>query len=90
MSGTNGIESVLTKWPASVPRRGVAGTILGEQIVFADFSLGHGCVLLQRATPDAMGCREVFLPFEQVAVVKLTDALPPELRAELGFGTSAT
>jgi hypothetical protein len=57
----------------------------GESIVFADFSLGHGCVLLQRATPDSMGGREVILPFEQVAVLKLTESLSPKSRNELGF-----
>jgi hypothetical protein len=60
----------------------------GDQIVFADFSLGHGCVLLQRATPDSMGCREVIFPFEQVAMVKLTDSLPPNMRTEMGFETA--
>ena len=80
-----GIESVLTAWPTKLPRRGVAGTALGEQIVFSNFSIGHGCVLLQRATPDSMGGREVILPFEQVAVVKLTDSLADAMRKEMGF-----
>ncbi len=90
MSGIIGIESVLTTWPASLSRAGVAGTKQGDQIVFAGFSLGHGCVLLQRATPDSMGCREVILPFEQVAMVKLTDSLPPNMRTEMGFEIAAT
>ncbi len=72
-----------------MPHRGVVGTMQGESIVFADFSLGHRCVLLQRATPDSMGGREVILPFEQVAVIKLTESLSPKARQELGFGTSA-
>ena len=76
---------MLTAWPDQLPRRGVAGTMLGEQIVFSGFSLGHGCVLLQRATPDSMGCREVILSLEQVAVVKLTDTLEPKMRTEMGF-----
>lgn len=80
-----GIESVLTTWPSKLPRRGVVGTILGEQIVFSDFTIGHGCVLLQRATPDSMGCREVILPFDQVAVIKLTDTLEQKMRKEMGF-----
>lgn len=89
MSEITGIESVLTNWPASIPRHGVVGTMLGESIVFADFSLGHGCVLFQRATPDSMGGREVILPFEQVAVLKLTESLVLKARQELGFGTSS-
>ncbi len=89
MSGITGIESVLATWPAKLPRGGVAGTILGDQIVFVDFSLGHDCVLLQRATPDSMGCREVILPFQQVAVVKLTDSLEPSMRKEMGFESPA-
>ena len=80
-----GIESVLTTWPAKLPRCGVAGTILGEQIVFADFTIGHGCVLLQRATPDSMGGREAILPFDQVAVIKLTNTLDQKTRREMGF-----
>ena len=62
----------------------------GEQIVFADFSTGHGCVLLQRATPDSMGGREVILPFEQVTVIKLTDTQTPTMRQEMGFETPAS
>ena len=84
-----GIESVLTEWPSSIPRRGVVTTIQGESIVFADFSLGHGCVLLQRATPDSMGGREVILPFGQVAVIKLTESLSTKSRKEMGFEAPA-
>lgn len=82
-----GMKSVLTTWPAKLPRRGVVGTMQGEQIVFADFSTGHGCVLLQRATPDSMGGREVILPFEQVALIKLTEALDAKMHQEMGFET---
>jgi hypothetical protein len=82
-----GIKSVLTTWPAKLPRRGVIGTVLGEQVVFADFSTGHGCVLLQRATPDSMGGREVILPFEQVALIKLTEAQDANMHQEMGFET---
>lgn len=89
MSKVTGIESLLTTWPASIPHRGVAGTMLGESIVFSDFSLGHGCVLLQRSTPDSMGGREVIVPIEQVAVIKLTESLTPKVRRELGFETPA-
>lgn len=85
-----GIESVLTTWPSKLPRRGVAGTMLGEQIVFSNFSIGHGCVLLQRATPDSMGGREVILPFDQVAVVKLTESLEQKMRQEMGFESPAS
>ena len=83
-----GIESVLANWPAKLPRRGVAGTVLGEQIVFADFFVGHGCVLLQRATPDSMGGREVILPFEQLAMIKLTESLDGRMRQEMSFEAS--
>ncbi len=86
----NGIESVLNGWPPKLPRCGVVGTALGEQVVFVNFTIGHGCVLLQRATPDAMGGREVILPFEQVVVVKLTEALADAMRQEMGFETSTS
>ena len=87
MSESLGIESVLTGWPATIPRRGVVATKQSEQIVFADFSLGHGCALFQRTTPDAMGGREIILPFEQIATVKLTDSLSAKAREEMGFRT---
>ena len=85
MADTTGIESVLATWPSSVPRRGVAVTMQGEQIVFSNFSVGHGCVLWERTTPDSMGGREVILHFDQVAAVKLTDSLQPDTREEMGF-----
>ncbi len=90
MPESTGIESVLTTWPATLPRRGVVGTLQGEQIVFSGFSLGHGCVLFQRATPDSMGGREIILPFAQIAVLKLTDTLQASTRKEMGFRTPAT
>ncbi|MHB8900551.1 MAG: hypothetical protein ACYC6Y_17500 [Thermoguttaceae bacterium] len=89
MAEVTGIASVLAQWPDTLARRGVAATMQGESIVFSDFSLGHGCVLLQRATPDSLGGREVILPFEQVAVIKLTESLSTKARKDLGFGIGA-
>lgn len=85
MSDPVGIESLLTGWPAGLARRGVVATMQGEQIVFSDFSLGHGCVLFQRSTPDSMGGREIIMPIDQVAVIKLTESLESKTRAEMGF-----
>lgn len=89
MSENAGIESVLAGWPADLSRRGVVATKQGEQIVFVDFSLGHGCALFQRSTPDSMGGREIILPFEQIAVVKLTESISAKTRKQMGFEAPA-
>jgi hypothetical protein len=85
MVEATGIESVLANWPSSVPRRGVAVTVQGEQLVFSNFSIGHGCVLWERSTPDSMGGREIIVPFAEVAAVKLTESLEADTRQEMGF-----
>ncbi|MDD4268232.1 MAG: hypothetical protein PHO07_09405 [Pirellulales bacterium] len=60
-------------------------TTQGEQIVFANFSIGSGCILLERTTPDAMGGRMILLPFENLAVFKFTDTLSEKAIGNLGF-----
>ena len=82
---TAGLESVLASWPTSLPRKGVAVTAQGEQIVFANFSVSSGCVLLERTTPDAMGGRVILLPIENLAVFKFTDTLSEKAIKDLGF-----
>jgi len=85
MQTNQGLEAVLMSWPQQLTRRGVAVTMQADQILFSNFSLGNGCVLLERATPDSVGGRMVIVPFDQLAAVKLTETPPQETLTKLGF-----
>lgn len=78
-------KELFTAWPAEVPRRAVVITALNEQIPFSGFRTGEGLLLLERATPDAMGARVVILPYDQIVAVKLTEVTKLRALRSLGF-----
>ncbi len=59
-------ESVWKKfflgWPADMPRRGILVTAFGDQIPFAGFMTSEALLLIERATPDAVGAAAWCLP----------------------------
>ena len=73
------------KWPVKLPQRGVVVTTFAEQIPFCGFLRTADAVLLERATPDAVGARKVILAFSQIASVKITDPIGGEVFGEAGF-----
>ena len=79
------------EWPTEMPRQGIVVTSQDEQIPFSGFLTHEGVLLLERKTPDAMGSRIVFIPYENIVGVKLTDVVSPKVFEKLGFaGTLKT
>ncbi len=74
-------------WPAGVPTRGVVVTILGEQIPFEAFQLTEAMMLFDRPTPDTVGARRIFLPFANIAAIKITEVTQEKAFQPLGFST---
>ncbi|MEM8946526.1 MAG: hypothetical protein AAGD11_15240 [Planctomycetota bacterium] len=77
--------SLFSRWPASLPRKGVLVTSLNETIIFKDFWLKDELLLVERLTPDSMGARFVILNFEVINVVKFTNPLTAQEIASAGF-----
>ena len=72
-------------WPANLARRGVAIASYNEQIPFVDFLTRNDVVVLERATPDAVGGRRVVLPFARIEALKYTEPLKTQQLVSAGF-----
>jgi hypothetical protein len=81
----NSWKEVFAAWPAEMPRRAIAITAWDEQIPFSGFRTGDALLLLERATPDALGARMVILPYDQIVAVKLTEVAKSRSLRSLGF-----
>lgn len=74
-----------TDWPKEIPPRGIVITQLNEAVPFKAFMLRDDVAMLQRPAPDAMGARFMFIPYGEIAVVKLTDPLKQPAFESGGF-----
>ncbi|UUO05550.1 hypothetical protein M4951_19505 [Blastopirellula sp. J2-11] len=92
MTGEIGTENrwlrLLKAWPEKMPQQGLVVTTLNEQIPFTGFVFDDDIMLLQRPAPDAMGGRQVFVPFESIACLKITAVVPTKMFNEFGFSGS--
>lgn len=78
-------KSLFQDWPTELPRRGVVTTSLDEQIPFKGFMLKGERLLLERTNPDPMGTRFIFLPYTNIAAVKLVDVVKETVFCSMGF-----
>lgn len=80
-------QQLFRGWPAGVPTKGVVVTTLGEQIPFDAFQLTEAMMLFDRPTPDTVGARRIFLPFANIAAIKITEVTQEKAFQPLGFAT---
>lgn len=78
-------KSLFRQWPEAMPRRGIVITLLNEQIPFNGFMTSEHFVVVSRSAPDALGARSVILPYESLAVVKMTDIVKSDVYRSAGF-----
>ena len=78
-------KNFFTKWPKSLPRKGVLVSEGNEQTPFQEFLISEDVILLQRRAPDTMGAREVILPFSEIVSLKMTEVVKPAAYREAGF-----
>ncbi len=78
-------RELFTKWPASIPKRGVVVTTLNEVTPFKSFLIKGDLLLLERTNPDAIGARFLLLGFDAIHVVKLIDPMKEEVFTAAGF-----
>lgn len=74
-----------SKWPASIPKRGVLVSSLNEATPFKGFLVREEMLLLERTNPDPLGARFVLLGFDAIHMVKLIDPLREEAFISAGF-----
>jgi hypothetical protein len=74
-----------TRWPTDVHRRGIIVTAYNDQINFSAFWTSPRFIMLERQTPDSMGARTVFLPYDQIVALKITDVIKPKQFKVVGF-----
>jgi hypothetical protein len=73
------------RWPQDLPRRGVVTTTLEEQYPFKGYMVSGDLVLLERTNPDPLGTRFMFLPYAQIAAVKIVDVVQEKTFASMGY-----
>lgn len=76
---------LLERWPKDVPHKGVIMTELNESISFVGFAYDDNMVVVQRQTPDAIGARQVIIPFTSISYLKITAIVLPKSFADFGF-----
>jgi hypothetical protein len=77
-------QKFFLEWPADMPRKGVLVTNW-DQVPFHEFMTHPNFLLVQRRAPDTVGARDVIVPYEQIAGLKLTEVVKTKSLKELGF-----
>ena len=85
MSSTEVWKSLFSRWPASLPRKGLITSTLNEAMPFKGFMIKDDLLLLERTTPDASGGRFILLGYDAINSVKFVDPLGESAFAEAGF-----
>lgn len=60
-------------------------TALNESIPFVAFVYDEHTALFQRQTPDAMGARQVIVPYSSISYIKITAIVLPKVFNEMGY-----
>ncbi len=84
-STSNPMQQLFAEWPVSIPRKGVVITAHGETIPFVEFMITGQLLLLERHTPDVSGARRVILDFNNIASIKIIDAIEMSRFTAFGF-----
>lgn len=72
-------------WPPELAPRGVLVTTFNEQIPFDGFLTSDQFVVIARTTPDTMGARQVVVPYENIAALKIVTVVKGKVLEGMGF-----
>ena len=78
-------KGLFAAWPAELAPRGVLVTSFGEQIPFDGFLTGEQFLIIARTTPDTVGARQVVVPYENIAALKIVDVVKSKAFEAMGF-----
>lgn len=85
MAEANQWQQAFSRWPESIPRRGIITTILNENIPFKAFMIAGPMLLLERSNPDSLGARFIMLEYTAINALKYIDPLKAINFEEMGF-----
>lgn len=85
MEAANPWLDYFRNWPADVEKRGYLVTNFDEQVPFDGFIVSPTLLIVDRKTPDTVGCRKLVIPFQNIAAVKIIDIVKNRSFASLGF-----
>ena len=72
-------------WSEELPRRGILVTNYNEQIQFETFLTGAEFLLVIRNAPDALGARQLLIPYGHIQALKFIDVIEPRTWQKAGF-----
>lgn len=78
-------KSIFERWPKDLPRRGIVTTTLDEQYPFKGYMIAGDMVLLERTNVDPLGTRFMFLPYANIAAVKIVDVVKEQTFSSMGY-----
>ena len=78
-------RNFFVNWPKGLPPQGVVVTNFNEQVPFASFLLSEHTILLTRRAPDAVGGRQLIMPYNNIEAVKIVDPVKNEVYEAAGF-----
>ena len=85
MDATESWRQIFENWPEAIPKSGIVVTQFQESILFADFLISGGILLLERTQPDSAGARKVMLAYSEIAAVKITNVVELARFQVMGF-----
>ncbi|NQU19924.1 MAG: hypothetical protein HQ567_01470 [Candidatus Nealsonbacteria bacterium] len=72
-------------WPKGMAPTGVLVTTFGEQVPFSSFMTGKTLLMMERKTPDSLGCRMLLVAYEEITALKIVDVVDSKIFLSLGF-----
>jgi hypothetical protein len=78
-------KGLFADWPPELAPRGVLVTTFAEQIPFDGFLTSEQFVVIFRTTPDTVGARQVVVPYENIAALKIVDVIKIKPFEAMGF-----
>ncbi len=84
-TSTQSWHTFFSQWPADLKHGGVVIAECGEQIPFDGFMISDEMLVIKRTNPDALGARQVILPFANIAALKLTEPAKTKVFANAGY-----
>ena len=78
-------KSIFERWPNDLPRRGLVTTTLDEQFPFKGYMMAGDMILLERTNVDPLGTRYMFVPYANIAAVKIVDVIQEKIFASMGY-----
>lgn len=72
-------------WPNGMAPTGVLVTSFDEQVPFSSFMTGESLLMVERNTPDSLGCRMLLIAYEEITALKIVEVINSKIFLAAGF-----